>query len=104
MEAVNLGSRRRVHDGTTNRNQEIARMKMSSKRLVGLLYLACFAVVMATGCSGADGINGTSGADGTNGADGADGTNGTDFPGPVPAEYTAANGILGGAADHDSRS
>ncbi len=73
-------------------------MKMKLMRLAGLLYLACFAVVMTTGCSGADGINGTDGTDGTDGADGADGTNGTDFPGPVPAEYTAADGILGGAA------
>ncbi|MEJ2240330.1 MAG: c-type cytochrome [Gemmatimonadales bacterium] len=74
---------------------------MSLKRLTGLLFLACFAVVVAIGCAGADGINGTDGVDGADGADGADGmdgTDGTDFPGPVPAEYTAADGILGGAA------
>jgi cytochrome c553 len=73
---------------------------MSYKRAVALLHLVCFAAVMA-GCAGADGVNGvdgTDGTDGTDGVDGTDGTNGTEFPGPVPAEYTAADGILGGAA------
>jgi mono/diheme cytochrome c family protein len=71
---------------------------MSLKRAVGLLCLASFTVVMATGCAGADGINGTDGMDGQDGADGQDGLDGVDFPGPVPAQYTAADGILGGAA------
>ncbi len=70
---------------------------MRFKRAIGLLHLACFAAVMA-GCAGADGINGVDGTDGTDGTDGADGSDGTDFPGPVPAGYTSADGILGGAA------
>lgn len=73
---------------------------MSCKRAIALLHLICFAAVMA-GCAGADGVNGvdgTDGVDGVDGVDGTDGTNGTEFPGPVPAEYTAADGILGGAA------
>jgi cytochrome c553 len=70
---------------------------MSFKRLVGLLCLACFVGAMAA-CAGADGVAGTDGTNGTNGTDGTDGTNGLDFPGPVPAAYTAADGIAGGAA------
>ncbi len=70
---------------------------MKFKQAVALLHLVFFAAVMA-GCAGADGVNGINGQDGSDGSDGSDGTDGTDFPGPVPAAYTAADGILGGAA------
>jgi len=50
------------------------------------------------GTDGADGTAGADGTDGTDGADGADGADGEDFPGPLPPEYLAADGILGGAA------
>ena len=74
---------------------------MSSKRLFGLFYLVCFTGVVAMGCEGAagvDGVDGSDGTNGTNGTNGTDGMDGTDFPGPVPAGYTAADGLLGGAA------
>ncbi len=71
---------------------------MSLKRVLGMLSLACFAMVVVTGCEGADGIDGVDGMDGQDGTDGTDGQDGTDFPGPIPAEYTAADGLLGGAA------
>ena len=71
---------------------------MRLKRTFGLLYLACFAGLVATGCAGADGVDGVDGMDGQDGTNGQDGQDGTDFPGPVTAEYTAADGLLGGAA------
>ena len=72
---------------------------MSMKRVVRVFHLAAFAAVMSVGCQdGIDGIAGTSGTSGTDGVDGVDGLDGADFPGSVPAAYTAADGILGGAA------
>jgi mono/diheme cytochrome c family protein len=71
---------------------------MGLKRAVGLFCAACFTVLLMTACQGADGINGTDGMDGQDGMNGQDGQDGVDFPGPIPAEYTAADGILGGAA------
>jgi len=69
---------------------------------IGILIVAAIAVVVIVGCgdsgaAGADGADGTNGVDGTDGGDGADGADGTDFPGPVPPEFTAADGIAGGA-------
>ncbi|MEE8486645.1 MAG: hypothetical protein V3S56_00655 [Gemmatimonadota bacterium] len=67
--------------------------------------LFCVVMLFALGaCDGDEGPMGPAGADGASGpagADGADGpagTDGTDFPGPLPAGYVAADGILGGAA------
>jgi len=64
---------------------------------------ACTGDTGPVGPPGADGVagaDGTDGADGPAGADGEDGTDGTDGTdgGSLPAEYVAANGILGGAA------
>jgi len=50
------------------------------------------------GPAGPTGGAGASGADGATGADGPAGADGTDFPGPLPAGFVAADGILGGAA------
>lgn len=55
----------------------------------------------ATGPAGATGATGQAGTDGTAGPTGPTGPTGdpgTDWPGPVPEQYTAADGILGGAA------
>lgn len=87
-----------IVSGTIRANCKGEFMKL--KRAIALLHLAVFAAVMA-GCAGADGIdgvNGQNGTDGTNGTSGTNGSNGSDFPGPIPAAYTAADGILGGAA------
>lgn len=50
------------------------------------------------GADGADGTNGQTGQDGAGGLNGVDGVDGLDWPGPLPAAYTAADGIAGGAA------
>jgi cytochrome c553 len=63
---------------------------MYQKRVLALL------LTLAVGsCSGSDGLTGPAGADG---AAGAVGPPGSDFPGPAPAAYSAADGVLGGAA------
>jgi len=59
---------------------------------------ACEGDTGPMGPDGATGANGADGAAGPTGADGPAGTDGTDFPGPLPAGYVAADGILGGAA------
>ncbi len=59
---------------------------------------ACTGDTGPTGPAGADGADGTAGTDGADGTDGTDGADGEDFPGPLPPEYMAADGILGGAA------
>jgi cytochrome c553 len=63
-----------------------------------MLWLVSFGVVVGLGCAGEDGVDGIAGAAGADGTDGTDGTDGVDFPGPVPAAYTAADGIAGGTA------
>jgi len=66
-----------------------------------LLSVIVFAMGACTGDTGPVGPEGPAGADGTagtDGTDGADGEDGEDFPGPLPDEYIAADGILGGAA------
>lgn len=63
--------------------------------------VALFMIVALAACEGSDGVTGPAGpagADGAAGAQGPAGPSGADFPGPAPAAYTAADGILGGAA------
>jgi mono/diheme cytochrome c family protein len=50
------------------------------------------------GDNGEDGAPGADGLAGVNGVDGVDGEDGVDWPGEVPVEYEAADGIIGGAA------
>lgn len=52
----------------------------------------------AKGDTGAAGAKGATGAAGAAGASGADGADGLDWPGLIPAEYLAADGIAGGTA------
>ena len=59
---------------------------------------ACTGDEGPVGPAGADGAGGAAGADGSDGTDGTDGADGEDFPGPLPPEYLAADGIMGGAA------
>ena len=78
-------------------------MRIIQIRTLGMLVVGVISVAVFVGCGdageqGPEGAPGADGTDGTDGADGADGADGTDFPGPVPPEYTAADGILGGAA------
>ena len=66
------------------------------RRLTVLLLAAALAACEGpTGPAGPTGPTGSAGANGTNGTNGSPGL---DWPGPVPAAYTAADGILGGAA------
>ena len=60
--------------------------------------LALLLTVAVAACSGSDGLTGPAGAAGADGAAGPAGPPGTNFPGPAPAAYDAADGILGGAA------
>lgn len=69
--------------------------------LLGILLFtfgACEGDPGPTGPAGADGPAGPAGPEGPAGPAGEDGADGTDFPGPLPAEYINADGILGGAA------
>ena len=63
-----------------------------------VLLVLVLAVGACEGPVGPDGPQGPQGADGQTGATGQPGTDGTSWPGPIPAPYTAADGILGGAA------
>lgn len=63
-----------------------------------VLLLVVLALAACEGPVGPDGQQGLQGATGATGATGQPGTDGTSWPGPVPAAYTAADGILGGAA------
>ncbi len=67
---------------------------MKFQRLA-VLVLALVVAFVFVACEGPEGPTGPAGADGT---DGNDGSNGENWPGPAPAEYTAADGIAGGAA------
>jgi cytochrome c553 len=69
--------------------------KLVRGALALILVMALGACEGPTGPEGPQGLQGAQGAPGTPGVDGKDGTS---WPGPVPAEYTAADGILGGAA------
>ena len=63
-----------------------------------LIVLSLSACDGPMGPEGPQGATGPQGPAGATGAAGTNGTNGTSWPGPVPAAYTAANGITGGAA------
>lgn len=69
---------------------------MHHRRILALLLSV--AVASCTGADGLTGPAGPAGADGADGTDGTDGAPGADWPGPAPAGYTAADGILGGSA------
>jgi len=66
---------------------------MRYTKTVPLLMIAALA-----SCTGSDGLVGPQGPAGADGTAGPQGPAGTNFPGPAPAAYTAADGILGGAA------
>ena len=66
---------------------------MKLRRTVVLLFVLALAA-----CEGPVGPDGPQGEAGEPGAPGEPGTDGISWPGPVPAAYTAADGILGGAA------
>lgn len=52
----------------------------------------------ATGAAGSKGATGATGPTGTTGSMGSTGADGLDWPGAIPAAYTAADGVLGGVA------
>ncbi len=68
------------------------------RTLALLLVLGLSACEGPTGPDGPMGPQGAAGPQGPTGPAGPPGTNGTNWPGPVPSEFTAADGILGGAA------
>jgi mono/diheme cytochrome c family protein len=63
-----------------------------------LVLLIAFFLVACDGPEGPEGPTGPTGSDGADGPTGPGGEDGESWPGPVPAEYTAADGIAGGAA------
>jgi cytochrome c553 len=69
------------------------------RRILALLFvLALAACEGPTGPEGPQGSEGLAGPQGPAGPAGPPGANGLNWPGPVPPEFTAADGILGGAA------
>jgi mono/diheme cytochrome c family protein len=66
--------------------------------LGAVALLIVFVLSACEGPTGPDGPMGATGATGPTGSQGPPGTDGTSWPGPIPAAYTAANGIVGGAA------
>ena len=69
---------------------------MNLRRAAALLLV--LALPACEGPTGPDGSQGLQGEAGIQGPAGPPGTDGISWPGPVPPEYTAADGILGGAA------
>jgi len=69
------------------------------RRTLALLFvLALAACEGPTGPEGPAGSQGAAGPQGPTGPAGPPGSNGINWPGPVPPEFTAADGIQGGAA------
>src|SRR5680860_858402 len=83
-------------------HQRSRTMRKSFLGAVALLLVfilsACEGPTGPDGPAGPAGPTGAAGAAGATGPQGPPGTNGTSWPGPIPAAYTAANGIVGGAA------
>jgi mono/diheme cytochrome c family protein len=69
---------------------------MKLRRAAALLLV--LALPACEGPTGPDGPMGAQGEAGPQGATGPAGTDGLSWPGPVPPDYTGADGILGGAA------
>lgn len=67
-------------------------------RMRALPLILALVLVACEGPLGPEGPMGPAGSQGPAGSNGATGPAGQDFPGPAPAAYTAADGILGGAA------